>query len=257
MFLPAEVTVPRRNGRQITLRDLGMHTSGLPRLPGNMAPRDPGNPYADYTVEMLYRFLSGYRLTRDPGAQYEYSNLGGGLLGLALARRAGTDYETLVRRRISDPLGMNSTRITLPAEMQARLIAGHNQALKPVPNWDLPALAGAGALRSTANDMLRFLAACLGYTKSPLAPAMAAMRKERRATGVAGLEIALGWHILKRDDRELVWHNGGTGGYRSFVGLDEKARLGVVVLSNTFTPGGVDDIGRHLLDRRLPLQPAK
>jgi len=252
-YLPPEVRMPERNGRSITLVDLSTHTSGLPRLPANLNPKDLNNPYADYSVEQLYQFLSGYQLTRDIGSRYEYSNLGGGLLGHVLARRAGMDYEALVRSRICDPLGMASTRVTLTPEMRARLAVGHNQALDSVENWDTPSLAGAGALRSTANDLLTFLAANLGYTKTPLAPAMAGMLRVRRPTDQPGLEIALGWHIFTTNDKEIIWHNGGTGGYRSFVAYDPKARTGVVALSNAFTGAGVDDIGRHLLDSSVPL----
>lgn len=252
-YLPKAVKMPERNGRSITLVDLGTHTSGLPRLPGNMAPKDPGNPYADYSVEQLYQFLSQYSLTRDVGSKYEYSNLGGGLLGHALALRAGTSYESLVVSRICDPLTMKSTRITLSPEMKARLAVGHNAGMEPVENWDLPTLAGAGALRSTVNDLLDFLSANLGFTKSALAPAMAAMLKTRRPTGQPNLEVALGWHIFTSNGKEIIWHNGGTGGYRSFMGYDPAARIGVVALSNAETEGGVDDIGRHLLDASVPL----
>jgi serine-type D-Ala-D-Ala carboxypeptidase/endopeptidase len=253
-YLPPTVEMPQRNGKQITLLDLATHTSGLPRMPSNFAPKDMGNPYADYSDAQLYEFLSSYELKRDIGSQYEYSNLGGGLLGLALARRAGMDYGSLVRTRICDPLGMNNTRIALTPEMKAQLATGHDPMLKPVENWDLPtAFAGAGALRSTTNDMLTFLAANIGLTKTPLAPAMAAMLTARRSTGVQDLEIALGWHIFTAHGREIVWHNGGTGGYRSFIGFDLKSRVGVAVLSNAETPEGVDDIGRHLLDPEVPL----
>ncbi len=257
-YLPAGVKLPERGGRQITLQDLATHTSGLPRIPSNLDPKNPANPYADYSVEQLYQFLSTYQLTRDIGSQYEYSNLGGGLLGHILARRAGTDYETLVRTRICEPLHMNDTRITLSPEMKARLAAGYDAALEPAGLWDLPTLAGAGALRSTANDLLTFLAANLGYTKTPLAPAMAAMLAGRRPTGVPGLEIGLGWHILTRDGREMIWHNGGTAGFRSFIGYDPKTRVGVVVLSNAGIASGMDDIGQHLLNPSAPLaQPPK
>jgi serine-type D-Ala-D-Ala carboxypeptidase/endopeptidase len=252
-YLPASVKMPERNGRQITLIDLATHTSGLPRLPSNMSSKDPGNPYADYSVDQLYEFLSGYKLTRDIGSQYEYSNLGGGLLGHVLALRAGMSYEALVKSRICVPLGMKSTGITLTPEMKERLAVGHDPATNPAKNWDLPTLAGAGALRSDANDMLTFIAANLDYIKSPLAPAMAAMLKVRRPTGQPGLEIALGWHITTANGKEIVWHNGGTGGYRSYMGFDPKARVGVVLLSNAGTPAGVDDIGRHLLDASAPL----
>jgi serine-type D-Ala-D-Ala carboxypeptidase/endopeptidase len=245
--------VPERNGKQITLIDLATHTSGLPRLPTNLKPKDPANPYADYSVDQLYQFLSSYQLTRDIGSQYEYSNLGAGLLGLALSRRAGTDYETLVQSRICDPLGMKDTRITLTPEMKTRLAIGHNQALDPVSNWDTATLAGAGGLRSTANDMLAFVAANLGYVKSTLAPAMAAMLQVRKPTDQPDLEVALGWHVFTANGKEIVWHNGGTGGYRSFIGFDPKARIGVVALSNAATAIGMDDIGRHLLDASVPL----
>ena len=257
-YLPPSVKMPQRNGRSITLVDLATHTSGLPRLPANLTSKDPANPYSDYSVDQLYQFLSTYQLTRDIGAQYDYSNLGGGLLGHVLARRAGTDYETLLQSRICSPLGMISTRIALTPELKARLAVGHDATMTPVANWDLPTLAGAGAIRSTTNDLLTFLAANLGYTDSPLAPAMAAMLKTRRPTGVPGLEIAHGWHIVTRDGQEIIWHNGGTGGYRSFIGYDRKSRVGVVVLSNAETSAGVDDIGNHLLNTSTPLlQPSK
>jgi len=257
-YLPPNVKVPERGGKKITLIDLATHTSGLPRLPSNLHPKDPANPYADFSVAQLYEFLSSYELTRDPGSKYEYSNLGGGLLGHVLARRAGTDYETPVRTRILEPLAMKNTAITLSNAMKARLATGHDADLQPVANWDIPTLAGAGALRSTVNDLLSFVGANLGIGKPSLTPAMAAMLATRRPTGIPGLDIALGWHISTRNGHEIVWHNGGTGGYRSWIGFDAKNRTGVVVLSNTSTTAGVDDIGAHLLDSAVPLlQPAK
>jgi D-alanyl-D-alanine-carboxypeptidase/D-alanyl-D-alanine-endopeptidase len=252
-YLPAEVKMPQRGGKQITLVDLATHTSGLPRMPSNFAPKDALNPYADYTVANLFQFLSAYELTRDIGSQFEYSNMGVGLLGQALARRAGMDYEALVRARVTGPLKMENTRITLSPEMKSRLATGHNDSRQPTPNWDLPTFAGAGALRSDARDMLTLVAANLGYVESPLAPAMAAMTKVRRPAGGPQTDIALAWIVVKREGREIFWHNGGTGGYRSFIGYDPKLRLGVVVLSNMMTGVGVDDIGTHLLDSSQPL----
>ncbi|MEL6440372.1 MAG: serine hydrolase domain-containing protein [Cyanobacteria bacterium J06621_8] len=102
-FLPASVEVPSKNNQEITLLNLATHTSGLPRMPNNFAPEDEDNPYADYTVEQMYQFLSNYPLTRDVGAEYEYSNLGAGLLGHILALKAETDYETLVLKSICEP----------------------------------------------------------------------------------------------------------------------------------------------------------
>lgn len=252
-YLPAAVKVPERNNRQITLADISTQSSGLPRMPTNFNPKDPNNPYADYSVQQMYDFLSGYQLTRDIGSQYEYSNFAVGLLGHILALRAGMSYEELVHSRICDPLKMTSTRITLTPEMKARLAVGHSEALAPVANWDIPTLAGAGALRSTANDMLIFLAANLGYIKTPLAQAMADEVSIRRPTTIPNTEIAYAWHIQNKDGNSIIWHNGGTGGYRTYMGYDPKTRTGVVVLTNISTPAGADDIGRHLLDASYPL----
>ncbi len=254
-YLPASVKVPERNGRKITLQDLATQSSGLPRMPDNFKPKDELNPYADYTPELLYQFLSGYQLTRDIGAQFEYSNLGVGLLGHALSLRTGTDYETMVKTRILRPLEMSSTGITLTTEMKARLAVGHGPTLNAVPNWDIAALAGAGALRSSANDVLTFLAANLGYVKTPLAAAMADEISIRRPAGGPDMQIAYNWLIQTKNGNSIIWHNGGTGGYRTYIGFDPKNRTGVVVLSNVSTAEGPDDIGRHLLDASYPLLP--
>ncbi len=245
-YLPENVRMPERNGKSITLLDLSTHSSGLPPLPGNLKPE------AEYSVEDLYQFLSGYTLPRNPGSEYEYSNLGAGLLGHLLAYRAGTDYESLIRSRIARPLSMPDTGITLSSSMNQRMATGHNATLAPVANSDLPTpLAGAGALRSSANDMLTFLEAFLGYKESFLARAMKAMLEVRRPAGQAA--IGLGWIIMSAHGREIVGHNGATGGFRSFVGYARQERIGVVVLSNASATTGIDDIGFHLLNPKAPL----
>jgi serine-type D-Ala-D-Ala carboxypeptidase/endopeptidase len=162
------------------------------------------------------------------------------------------DDEALIRSRILAPLGMNSTSIALSSDMMARLAVGHGSPIETVPNRGLPTFAGAGALRSTANDLLTFLGTVLGYTDATLASAMAEMLTVRIPTGKPELDIALGWMVRIREHDEIVWHSGGTGGYRSFLGYLRNARVGVVVLSNTSVAAG-DDIGLHLLDARLPL----
>jgi CubicO group peptidase (beta-lactamase class C family) len=245
-YLPEGVRMPERNGKSITLLDLATHNSGLPPLPGNLKPE------ADYCMEDLYQFLSGYTLPRDPGSEYEYSNLGAGLLGHLLARRAGTDYESLIRSRITRPLGMPDTGIALASSMNQRMATGHNAMLAPVANSDLPTpLAGAGALRSSTNDMLTFLEAFLGYKESLLAPAMRAMLEVRRAAGQA--TIGLGWIITSAHGREIVGHDGRTGGFCSAAGYNPERRIGAVVLANASTPSGVGDIGLHLLNPKAPL----
>jgi CubicO group peptidase (beta-lactamase class C family) len=244
--LPDSVRMPGRNGKSITLLDLSTHSSGLPPLPSDLKPE------AAYSVEDLYRFLSAYTLPRDPGSEYEYSNLGAGLLGHLLAYRAGKDYESLIRSRITRPLNMPDTGITLSSFMYQRIASGHNAMLAPVANSDLPtSLTGAGALRSSANDMLTFLEAFLGYKESPLAPAMKAMLEVRRPAGQA--TIGLGWMIMSAHGREIVGHDGRTGGFSSAIGYDPEQRIGVVVLSNASTPSGVADICLHLLNPKSPL----
>ena len=248
-YLPEHTNMPQPSGKPITLLDLSMHTSGLPRAPGNLQPKDPANPYAGYRVDDLYQFLSTYELPHDPGSEVEYSNVGAGLLGHLLANRAGTDYEGVIQTRITRPLGMPDTRITLSSSMEQRMATGHNAMLAPVAKWDLAVLAGAGGLHSSANDLLTFLEAFLGYKQTPLAPAMKAMLESRRAVGKTKFEIGLGWAILG----ECAWHEGATGGFCSFAGYDPKERMGVVVLSNAFALPGILDIGLHLLNPKLPL----
>jgi CubicO group peptidase (beta-lactamase class C family) len=250
-YLPQSVKTPSRDGRQITLLHLATHTSGLPRLPDNLAPKDPENPYADYTVPQLYAFLSGYTLPRDIGAGYEYSNLGGGLLGHVLALRTRTNYESLVLERICRPLGMTNTQITLSPELKRRLAAGHNAAGQPAKNWDMPALAGAGALRSTANDLLKFVRANIGLSGSNLLPAMQVMQHSRHSAGSPYMDVGLGWHIAKRFDTVLIWHNGATGGYHTFMGFNPQTKLGVVVLANS--ANSIEDLAFHILEPKSPL----
>ena len=249
-LLPASARIPTRSGKVITLQHLATHTSGLTRLPGNMAPKDQSNPYADYTVAQLYAFLSGHELRRDPGAQYEYSNLGVGLLGHALALRAGKPYETLVRERILEPLGMKNTAITLTPDMRARIAQGHDVAGTPVPLWDLPTLAGAGALRSTVADMRRFIAAAASPPDNDIGRSIK-LSMEPRFTVNQSLTLGLNWHRIAMAGDTIVWHNGGTGGYHSFAGFNTRTRASVVMLSGSTHDN--DDIPRHLVLPALPL----
>jgi serine-type D-Ala-D-Ala carboxypeptidase/endopeptidase len=252
-LLPSEVTVPARGGRQVTLGQLSLQNSGLPRLPGNLRPGDPLNPYADYTVAQLYEFLAGYALPRDPGTQFEYSNLGVGLLGHALALRAGMSYEAVLRERVLDPLGMKDTGITLSPSARTRTAAPHEAGGDTVPLWDLPTLAGAGALRSTAHDMLKFAGAALRGSGAVPDAIREAMRSRAPAGGTT-TSIGLGWIRLATGGDTIVWHNGGTGGSRSFLGVVPAAGTAVVLLTNSGGTGS-DDLALHLLNPALPLAP--
>jgi len=224
---PVTKYVPVKLANSVTLEALATHTSGLPRMPSNFTA-------SRYTREMLFAALSTFTPPVDP--DWKYSNLGYGLLGQAIA----PDYEQSLRAPITGPLKMNSTRVALGPEDQLRAVR--------VTTTDFGALASAAGLHSTANDLLKFLSAILGYTKTPLAPAMAAMLNVRRATSVAGLTNALGWQISMPDGIEIVWKDGETPGYSSFLGYNAKAGVGVVVLSDSSTTRGVSDIGMYTLD---------
>lgn len=251
-YLPEGVKAPTKDGKSITLETLSIQTSGLPRMPSNFRPKDPTNPFADYTVEQLYEYLGKVKLRRGVGEKYAYSNVGVGLLGHILERATGQTYEELVVSRISNVLKMPDTTITLSEDMLKRLAKGHSGD-QEVPNWDLPVLAGAGALRSTAEDMLVFLEANMGVRKTPLLKAMRKTHKSRANAGSPLMDIGLGWHIRKATKgQDVVWHNGGTGGYRTFAGFIQDPPLGVVVLTNS-TGAGDDDLGFNLLNDSLPL----
>jgi serine-type D-Ala-D-Ala carboxypeptidase/endopeptidase len=253
-LLPDSVKVPSRVGKPITLLDLATQSSGLPRLPGNLSPKDESNPYADYSAGEMYAFLSSYSLTRDPGAEYEYSNLGMGLLGFALARHAGMPYEDLVIARIAQPLNITDTRIALTPDERARLAPGHDIGGKTVANWDLPTLAGAGALRSTVNDMLVYVAACMSAdTTTDIGRDLLTATTPLRGTTIPNMRIGLAWHVREADDMRIVWHNGGTGGYHAFIGFDRARSAGIVILANSVV--NTDDIGLHVLDPAVPITP--
>ncbi len=249
-LLPESVRVPASGDREITLLHLASHTSGLPRLPDNLlisVLRNPANPYAKYTVADLYEFLSEHELSRPPGQKFEYSNVGMGLLGRALALKCGTTYEKALVERICDRLGLSDTRITLSPEQQKRLLAGHSPWGHVVPHWDIPALPGAGALRSTPDDMLTFLSANLGSAGGRSGAILARTHPIRAQTDLEGMEVALGWLVgsLPGGGRKVFWHNSGTGGFRGWSGFVKETQTGVIVLSNS--SNDVDPVGWEII----------
>jgi D-alanyl-D-alanine-carboxypeptidase/D-alanyl-D-alanine-endopeptidase len=255
-YLPPSAKVPARNGRKITLLDLATHTSGLPSIPGNGPSGPAGRPgYVDYSERNLYEFLSGYVLTRDIGSEYEYSNLGMGLLGFVLSRQGGKPLDGLFAERIWRPLGMDGTgsRERLSRGRAKMLTVGHYSDGGDAPSWPLSAvLAGAGGYHSSAQDMLRFLGAQMGIVSSPLIRAMQrAQQSYRKIEGSPGGEVGLGWGITRTEDGLYLTHGGGVDGYNSFVGINVKAGKGVVVLANSSV--GVSDIGAAVLTDRLEL----
>ncbi|MCC6143122.1 MAG: beta-lactamase family protein, partial [Candidatus Hydrogenedentes bacterium] len=219
----------------ITFAQLAEHTAGLPRLPGNIAPTDPHNPYADYSVENMYAWLATGKVDRTPGEESVYSNFGVGLLGHLLALKQGSSYEELARQRLLRPLSMDHTAIALSEEQKARLALPHERKDKVASNWDIPTLAGAGGWRSTLPDMTAFLRAAMGDAPSPLDRAFALAVKPRFKVQ-DGVQIGLSWMITDSSlagRPPLVWHNGQTGGYASFLGFRQDGSLGIVLLCNT------------------------
>ena len=255
-FLPAGVTMPIKEGASqpsgetppthITLEHLATHTSGLPRMPSNFQPKDPSNPYADYTCQRLYDFLSSHALEGAVGREPVYSNLGTGLLGHILELQTGKSYEQLLIARICKPLDMDSTTAR-PRPRDAVRVATAHTGSTPVSAWDFAALAGCGAINSTATDMVIFAAANLGQMDTPLLNAMRLCHAPRTTSARSPVKIGLGWHILGEPGREVIWHNGGTYGFASFMGIRPDTGEGVIVLSNA-SYRGVDRIGFHLLD---------
>jgi CubicO group peptidase (beta-lactamase class C family) len=232
-FLPTGVSMPPTD-RTMTLLLLATHHSGLRRMPWNLRPRDPLNPYADYDADRLYEYLS--RAPLRPTKDYEYSNVGYALLGHALSRAAGEPYEKLVIDRVCAPLGMTDTKIALTDADRARLAPPFDADLEPDANWDFADLPGACGLRSTADDMLKWVAAQAGLAgKAP--PGLAVAIHQTQVTRESGpgpeIRIGLGWHVNFRDGS--LFHTGQSGGYHAFVGVDRDAKAGVVLLANTAT----------------------
>lgn len=233
-YLPSSVTVHER-GRPITLLDLAHYDSGLPKLPGNLPANwwTSQNPFGDYTVENLYDFISRCVPEFAPGTHFEYSSLGFGLLGLALARRAGTTYEELLIDKICAPLGLSETRISLSGEMKRHMVQPHDVDSKPVPLWDLlPSLQGAGAARASVHDIAVFLKACMGLVPAAHGQEFSRLLATRRPTNLAGTDAGLGWFITAQGNEEIAWKSGLTGGCNTFVGFSTRRRRGAIVLSN-------------------------
>jgi serine-type D-Ala-D-Ala carboxypeptidase/endopeptidase len=231
--------IPSRGGKEITLGDLATQRSGLPQ-------EASGN----YDAAKLKAFLARYELPRDPGASYEYSNMGFALLGYALAQLEHTTYGALTDKEILKPLGMTMSGTVVTEPMRSHLAPGHDATGKAANNLNVDALVGAGAIRSTANDMLRYLEANVGVDRSPLTPEMK-LAQRPRSDMAKTMRIGLAWITTNRG---IVWHNGMTAGHRSFLGFTADGRRGVVILANT--AADADDLGFATLDANAPLAPA-
>jgi CubicO group peptidase (beta-lactamase class C family) len=217
-YLPKSVKVPTYHGKEITLRHLVTETSGLPDFRDKCAFKRADNPFADFTVEKMYAFISGCELTNDPGTKHFHGGVDKGILGQAMALKAGTNYESLVLERICRPLKMDSTRFTLTPELKARLVWEHNRLGYASPSIDWAVLAPLGGLFSTANDLLKFVSANLGLMPSPLAPLLEKSRVSFPNASPGG---------------EIVYTGGGAFGCRALVCFDKTRHRGAVILSSS------------------------
>jgi len=247
-LLPEGVVMPvskKKPERKITLQQLSTHISGLPRMPNNFGDADPQNPASKYSAKEMFEFLNSHELSRKPGIAEEYSNFGVGLLGELLSQKQKTDYETLLKDRITASLKMNDTSLKLSENQTKRLAPPHDAGCDPSSNWDFMALAGAGGIRSTVNDMLKFARANINTPESETGKAIdLAFAQQRKPKGLGSQTMGFGWFINPKS--ETRWHNGGTGGYHSIMFVNRKDRRSVIVLCNTAT-GEVDTLGSEIM----------
>ena len=243
-FLPKDVITPAKNGKTITLFDLATHSSGLPRMPLDFPIYDM-DEQIQYDREEMYDSLSKIELTREIGSKYEYSNFGVSLLGHILSLRANQSYEELVQDRVLEKLGLDSTCIKQCDALLDRFAKPYVLGIK-VNELNLSdEMASAGEIRSSGKDMVVFLSYAMGLQNSDLKESFELTQKANHKINES-LSIGLAWHILQKEDRVIIWHNGSTNGFSSFVGFDPKSKQGVVVLTNSLI--SVDDIGYWLLD---------
>ncbi|HIF00800.1 MAG TPA: class A beta-lactamase-related serine hydrolase [Planctomycetes bacterium] len=218
-------------GNAITFKHLSLHVSGLPRMPLNIKPADSTNPFADYDRALLTDFLLTAKPTRKPGADYEYSNLGVGLLGDLLARQAGVSYEALLKQKLTGPLKMSDTGITLSPDQARRFAPPHNAALLPEKSWDFDALAGCGAIRSNIDDMLLFAKASLHPPDGRLGKAIDLAWQQHKPPIGDNRAMGLGWMIA--GDGTTRWHNGQTGGYHCMMLINRSLNSAAVQHGST------------------------
>lgn len=253
-YLPVEAMPRRRADPPVTLLDLATHTGGLPRLPRNIYRHGLGHwisdPYGAYRTADLYRATARLR----PGRRtVRYSTFGVGLLGRLLANAVGTDYPALLAHRVLGPLGMTGSGVPTTGSPPARAATGHRRG-RPVRPWTFDALAPAGALHSSGDDLLRYLDAHLHPHTTPLAAALLDTHRPRRTCAGGRDRMGLVWMCRVIGGRTLFWHTGGTGGFTSYVGFSPVDGVGVAVLANTMptTDQPVVRAGRRLLKAVLP-----
>lgn len=242
---PAGIRLPSRDGRSIQWLDLSTHRSGLPRLPTNLASTGLTDPYRDYDSKLAAAFVNNYQLPRTPGESQEYSNFGASVLGYLIAAKAGKSYDELLQAKIARPLGMTDTAVSLSTDQTKRLATPHDQVGSPTPPWTFADLPGAGGIRTTMRDMMRFAKAQLNPPAGPLGEAIELAWKQHSDPDDSGPATGLGWMIA--GDGQTRWHNGGTGGSSSAIFINRQLKCAVVVLSNTSARNELEPLATKVL----------
>jgi CubicO group peptidase (beta-lactamase class C family) len=248
-LLPEDSVKP--SYREITLLDLATHHSGLPSMPDNLQITNQENPYANYHKADLYEYISLRGVRKSPGAEFNYSNLGYGLLGEVLADRAGLSYPDLLRTYVTGPLQMQDTVIALSAEQRQRFLQGHYPPGRAVHAWDMDALAPAGGIRSSVEDMLTYLERQL---HPDALSGVAETHKLRADLENPDGRVALAW--IYDVAARTYWHDGGTRGFSSYAFFrpaDDAA--GIVLINVAPWPIFADLVGLHIR-QRLTGEPA-
>ncbi|WP_411834357.1 serine hydrolase [Pseudoxanthomonas mexicana] len=250
-WLPEGTKVPDYQGQPILLRHMVTHTSGLPALPSRLGATDMSDPYANLDAPALLASLGDATLARAPGAQFEYSNFASMVLSYAVARRAGSDFESLIRQRLFAPLGMRHAYVNQPPA-GVRAAVGHTPNTRPTPPWRFATdLAGAGGVRATLEDMVRYVQGGLGWTDAAIAPALALSQQQVSDKPA----MAMNWMLMPVAGRTVLLHEGGTGGFSAWASIDRERQRGVVILSDTTwnSIGSLGSLGLHLVDASFPL----
>lgn len=227
----SEVALPNWPGRSITWLDLAVHRSGLPRLPTNFETAGSVNPYASYDSKKAIEFLRDYKLQLTPGERFQYSNFAFSWLGYLLAQRGGTSYGQLLSDRVTNPLGMLDTSVALSLDQKHRFATPHQTFGRATSSWEFADLPGAGGIRSTTADMLKFMAAQLDPPDSKLGKSIDLAWKQHQPGDADSFAMGLGWHIAR--DGQTRFHNGQTGGFHSAMFVNREINTAVIVLANT------------------------
>lgn len=220
---------------EITLEQLATHTSGLPRDPDNLASADPMNPFQGYSEKKLLALLKAFKQRSVGSYPHSYSNVGYGLLGYLLSEKLHREnFGDYIEKNLLGPLGLHDTKTALAKSDLVRSAQGYGNFFELVPPFELGVLNGAGVLRTTVNDLLKYIHFQMRTDHSLLTRAARLTHEPRHPlSGNTQFEVGLAWGIGQSDDFRLINHNGATMGFRASLFFDKSKRTAAVVISNT------------------------